>query len=69
MGCGCGKARKQSARSSSGSALPVERGVQRSKINFVVTVGDEESTFFTIRQARVFAELHGVKVETRRMSL
>ena len=69
MGCGCGKARKQSARSSSGSAPPVERGVQRSKINFVVTVEGEESAFFTIREARVFAEEHGVKVETRRMSL
>ena len=69
MGCGCGKARRPSAASSDASLPQVERGVQRSKINFVVTVAGEESAFFTIREARVFAEEHGVKVETRRMSL
>jgi hypothetical protein len=36
---------------------------------FVVTAAGEESVFYTLREARVFAEQQGVRVESRRMTV
>jgi hypothetical protein len=36
---------------------------------FVVAGADGESVFYTLREARVFAEELGVRVESRRMAV
>jgi hypothetical protein len=36
---------------------------------FVVTGADGESVFYTLREARVFAEEQGVRVESRRIAV
>jgi hypothetical protein len=68
MGCGCGKAKRQAVTTGPGPAA-FERGVQRSKIMFVVAGADGESVFYTLREARVFAEEQGVQVESRRIAV
>lgn len=70
MGCGCGKAKRQAAAVTTGPGpAAFERGVQRSKIMFVVAGADGETVFYTLREARVFAEEHGVRVESRRIAV
>lgn len=70
MGCGCGKPKRQAAAATTGPGVAAfERGVQRSKIMFVVTGADGESVFYTLREARVFAEEQGVRVESRRIAV
>ncbi len=69
MGCGCGKQRPRTAAAATSPSEAFERGVQRSKVMFVVTAAEVESVFYTLREARVFAEGLGLRVETRRMSV
>lgn len=70
MGCGCGKAKQRTTTTSAQpNVATFERGVQRSKIMFVVTGAEGESVFYTLREARVFAEELGVRVESRRMTV
>ena len=72
MGCGCGKPKRAATGATAKAGLAVaafERGVQRSKIMFVVTGADGESVFYTLREARVFAEEQGVRVESRRIAV
>lgn len=70
MGCGCGKTKQRAAAAATGPGVAAfERGVQRSKIMFVVTGADGESVFYTLREARVFAEEQGVRVESRRIAV
>jgi hypothetical protein len=71
MGCGCGKAKRTTATAAPTQlqAAAFERGVARSKVMFVVTAAGEESVFYTLREARVFAEQQGVRVESRRMTV
>jgi len=69
MGCGCGKRQGGTTPRSDGHSAPSQRGVQRSKMKFVVSVTGEESEFLTLREARVFADKYGSKVETRRVAL
>ena len=70
MGCGCGTTKQRAAAAATGPGVAAfERGVQRSKIMFVVAGADGESVFYTLREARVFAEEQGVRVESRRMTV
>lgn len=71
MGCGCGKPKRQAAAAATTGpgVAAFERGVQRSKVMFVVTAGEVESVFYTLREARVFAEELGVRVESRRIAV
>ncbi len=67
MGCGCGKQRRRATATAESPSAAFERGVQRSKVMFVVTAAEVESVFYTLREARVFAEGLGLRVETRRV--
>ena len=69
MGCGCGKQSRKSPAPTGQPTAAFERGVQRSKVMFVVAGADGESVFYTLREARVFAEELGVRVESRRMAV
>ena len=72
MGCGCGKAKQRTTATAAPTQLGAatfERGVQRSKVMFVVTGAEGDSVFYTLREARVFAEELGVRVESRRIEV
>ena len=69
MACGCRKGRTGAVKQGELSPLSdVARGHARSRVQFFVTVNDVEHQFGSLRDARMFANEHGVAVEPRRVS-